>query len=439
MPLFLTIWIARASKLASRLLGRGAGSALPGLVAERLDSAILTKLAQNLKGTVLITGTNGKTSTTHMLVSTLEAAGQSVVTNPSGSNLTRGLIAGLIDRADWLGRVPHQLAVFEVDEAATPAAIQALRPRLVLVLNLFRDQLDRYGELDSIAKALSRSMEQSNATVLLNADDPLVVSLGDQLPAERVRYFGMEAAEQRRLPHDWAADSDRCTVCGEALEYSINFFSHIGHWHCRQGHTRRPQPQLSGRLTGDRLELSDGRKLQLALPGLYNAYNALAVASAAQFLEIDPALVIRVLSETKAVFGRAETFQYQGRQLTLLLIKNPTGFNQVIQTFLQQPVGALMIAINDNFADGRDVSWLWDVAFEELPPAQPIIASGVRASDLALRLKYADRVAQVEPDLVKAVQQALKGLPAGGSLYILPTYTAMLQLRQGLKLPRFQA
>jgi lipid II isoglutaminyl synthase (glutamine-hydrolysing) len=290
------------------------------------------------------------------------------------------------------------------------------------VLNLFRDQLDRYGELDSTALLIGRAIANLDADIWLNADDPLVASLAEYVKAGRVHYFGVSDAPVRRLKHDWAADSDRCPKCGEALDYSVNYFSHIGHYSCPEGHFERPKPQI---------EIKTEAK-----GGLYNAYNQLAAVAAAGSLGVSAPEAGADLQQS--VFGRQETFEYKGRQLTLLLIKNPTGFNQVIQTFLTDKPGPMMIAVNDNFADGRDVSWLWDVAFEETGEGE-LVASGIRAKDLALRLKYADRRSDVEEDLLEGVERLLDIVPTGGSAYILPTYTAMLQLRDKLKLQRFEA
>lgn len=422
MRFLLAITVARIASAATRLLGRGGGSALPGLVAERLDPAVLAKLARFHSGSVVVTGTNGKTSTTHMLAGILRDGGKRVITNSSGSNLTRGIVSALIGQANWRGRVKADWGVFEVDEATMPAACLALTPKVVVVLNLFRDQLDRYGELDTTARLIGGAIAPLEADIWLNADDPLVAHLASAVKLGQVRYFGVSDAPVQRLAHDWAADSNRCPKCGEALDYSVNYFSHIGHYSCANGHFERPKPQM---------EIKTDAK-----GGLYNAYNQLAAVAAAGSLGVPAPEAGADLR--RDVFGRQETFGYKGRQLTLLLIKNPTGFNQVIQTFLTDKPGPMMIAVNDNFADGRDVSWLWDVAFEEIGEAQ-FVASGIRAADLALRLKYADRPASVQEDLMDGVDRLLEQVPEGGSAYILPTYTAMLELRNRLKLKRFQA
>jgi lipid II isoglutaminyl synthase (glutamine-hydrolysing) len=454
MPLPLTIFIARAASRLSRWFGRGGGSALPGLIAERLDPDSLHKLAGHLPKVVVITGTNGKTTATKMLVEILRQEGRQVLSNESGSNLTRGLLSSLVNQASLSGNLPAETGVFEVDEATMPAACAALRPDLVVVMNLFRDQLDRYGELDTTAAMVGRGLSQLNlgATIILNADDPLVASLSKYAPAGvEVMYFGVEDSKLERLPHDFAADSTSCPNDGHSLIYSKNFFGHMGHYDCPEGDFGRPVPsfalieagsgtKVKQALAGNQAEPNEVA-LRLPLPGLYNAYNALAVLGAALSLGISIKTASRALERVTAAFGRVERVQYRGRQLCLLLIKNPTGFNQVIQTFFSAAAALpnIMIAINDNFADGRDVSWLWDVGFEELKVRQPVIASGIRATDLAVRLKYAEIKTKVAPDLQRAVDELLTGIPEGETAYILPTYTAMLELRRVLGLKRFSA
>jgi UDP-N-acetylmuramyl tripeptide synthase len=249
MPLFATLLVGKAVLYLSRLTGRG-GSALPGLIAERLDRKILAKLGGRLGEVILITGTNGKTTTTKMLVTMIRDCGRPVITNRTGSNLSRGLVSTLVERTSLMGRPKSSLGVFEVDEATLPAAVEALKPSAVVVLNLFRDQLDRYGELDAIAAKMKRSLYKHRPLLILNADDPLVASLGLEID-KRVRYFGIESAPVKKLDHDQASDSDHCPLCGEALNYRTRFFSHIGHYVCPSGHFMRPKPDLSAKVELD--------------------------------------------------------------------------------------------------------------------------------------------------------------------------------------------
>ncbi len=434
MPLLLTLSLSKTALKLSRWLGRGGGSALPGLIAEKIDPGTARKLAQNLRqGSILVTGTNGKTTTTKMLLDILEAGGKRVVTNRSGSNLSRGILSSLIEHANLNGSIDADLGLFEVDEASLPAVARATDPKVIVVLNLFRDQLDRYGELDSTAKLIGDVLAASKADIFLNADDPLVASLSRYVKNQvRVHFFGVEAANSTKLAHDMASDSNHCPYDGHSLEYSANFFGHIGHYRCPLGDFKRPKPATSiqSYMEGREFEVG-GQSITLPLPGLYNAYNALAAIAVGLHAGIGPQKIATAIEQTEAAFGRVEKLELDGREVYLLLIKNPTGFNQVIQTFLLGKPGALMIAINDNFADGRDVSWLWDVAVEELSSTEhTIVASGIRAADMALRLKYAGLDAAIDSNLKAGLAHVLRASKPGETVYILPTYTAMLELRE---------
>jgi UDP-N-acetylmuramyl tripeptide synthase len=445
MPPLATIAISKLVLKTSRALGRGGGSALPGLLAERVDPGIGHQLARRLpQGSIVITGTNGKTTTVKMLAQVLEDAGEKLVTNRAGSNLSRGVVSALVEHIGSDGRFRQSMGLFEVDEAAMPAVSAMLQPKAIMVLNLFRDQLDRYGELDTTAAKLGKAIAASDAIIYLNADDPLVASLASYAKPERVRFFGVDDVPTTKLMHDVTADSINCPVCGRALRYSRNFFGHIGHYACPEGHFERPHPSVTAdaiTLGADdssfRLNLAghDALKVSLHLPGLYNIYNALAAASLAVDQGLAPTQIAQSLERAEAAFGRVEKLQIKGRTLYLLLVKNPTGFNQIIQTFLlQEKQQNLLMVINDNFADGRDISWLWDVAFEEMLPQQHRIdVSGLRATDMALRLKYAGiPTAGMEKGLKTALNQFIAQVPEGGTGYIIPTYTAMLALRRRL-------
>jgi len=446
MPVFITIALAKLILTLSRLLGRGGGSALPGLVAERIDPAIGHKLARRLRdGSIIVTGTNGKTTTVKVLSKLLSDAGEVLVVNRAGSNLSRGVVSALIEHVGWSGRFRQNRGLFEVDEAAMATVAAMLQPKAIMVLNLFRDQLDRYGELDSTAQLLGKGIAATTAQLYLNADDPLVASLATYAQPSQVIYFGIDAVPTTKLASDVTADSNNCPVCGRALHYSRNFFGHIGHYSCPEGHFKRPQPSYSankvvlepevGQFTL-RTKDHDPLPLTIHLPGLYNVYNALAAASIAVGMGVtSPANIAQSLEGVEGAFGRVEKLAIKGRTLYLLLVKNPTGFNQIIQTFLlHEKQQNLLICINDNFADGRDVSWLWDVAFEELQPQSHSIAvAGLRATDMALRLKYADMpTSSITPNAKKALNQFIAQLPAGGTGYIIPTYTAMLAVRKQL-------
>ncbi len=437
MPLLLTLLIAKLIQKLSRLI-YGGGGALPGLVALKLQPELLSKLAPGFDQIVLVTGTNGKTTATKMIASVLAAEGKKVVVNKTGSNLARGIASGLIEAVSWSGRLPGEIGLFEVDEGAFPQVAAQLNPALVVVLNLFRDQLDRYGELDTTARKIGEALAKLDATVYLNADDPLVTQLSDYLgEGSGPVYFGVDDYPAKRLSEDEAADAQACPVCARPLAYTLNFYGQIGHWRCPDGHIKRPEPQVAIKKVRSGVNSFEVRaweqlvEVKLSLPGLYNAYNALAALSVLAGLGILLTQAAKQLGESQAAFGRVEHFEFNGRHFYLLLVKNPAGFNQLIQTFLMKEPAPLLIAINDNLADGRDVSWLWDVAFEEVQASgHEVLASGVRASDLALRLKYAAIPAAVEGDLAKAWQRFVRQVPVAGTGYILPTYTAMTSLRK---------
>jgi UDP-N-acetylmuramyl tripeptide synthase len=447
------LWAGKAVHAGLRVAGRG-GTVLPGLVAQRLDSDLARRLTARLPhGVVLLAGTNGKTTTARMLALALECAGLRVVHNREGANLLSGVSSRLVQAASLSGRLAADVAVMEIDEAAFPQAVRALAPRTVVLHNLFRDQLDRYGEVDAIARrwwealgALPRS-----AVAVINADDPRLFALARALPSgARVLFYSVRDPRHslERLPH--AVDSANCPCCGNPLAYEQLYLSHLGTYRCVQCSFAAPQPQVVARwieldgIDGVALAIEHGGEtvpLRLNVPGLYNAYNALAAVSAALACGIALTQATAALQGFRAAFGRAERLEHLDRQVAIFLVKNPVGFNEVLRTLfppgtdLQTAPGArLLIAINDLDADGRDVSWLWDVDFEALPErVEWVTVSGIRAHDMALRLKYAglplERV-HLELDLERALDYALEHTPPGKLLCILPTYTAMLALRR---------
>lgn len=441
MPTIIVIWIAKLVDWLTQVSGRGEGGALPGLVAERLRPNILQQLGRQLSlGSVLITGTNGKTTTTRMVAAALGDDHGRLLVNRAGSNLSRGLVSYFVKASSWTGRIQADLAVLEVDEAAFPEVYKALSPKAVLVLNLFRDQLDRYGELNTLADKLKTALAGSGTKLVLNADDPLVAWLGTDQQA--VSYFGMAAAPVTKLPHDFAADSNTCPVCDQALNYDHSYYAHIGRYHCVACNFKQPRLDVVANATKVGLEAGAMKvevggstgEIKLTLPGLYNLYNALAAVALTVQLGVKLDTAIDRITSMPAAFGRAEVVELSGRKLQLLLVKNPTGFNQVIQTYqLQTTKQPLMIALNDLIADGRDVSWIWDVAFEDLDHNDPIVAAGSRCYDLALRLKYAQLQSGPQPSLSSAIIEFVSKIPEGGTGLILPTYTAMLETRKLLR------
>ncbi len=447
----LALWAGKATAMLSRGLRRGGGTTLPGDVARLLDPGILARLAARLtEGAIVVTGTNGKTTTGALMRHILQRSGLPVVSNRAGANLIFGVTAAVLDSAGWTGRTRARAGLFEIDEASLPQVVAEVRPRVVVVLNLFRDQLDRYGELEHTAAVIGRALRELPATsrAVLNADDPMVAALGQELGG-RARYFGLDdpAVARPALPH--AADAKFCPRCGTALAFSRVYLGHAGLYRCPRGDFERPTPGLRGqalRMAGmERLELgiANGSPLDAAVPlaGVYNAYNVLAALAGVEAFGVPLVQAGAALADFKPAFGRMERIELQGRVAYVLLAKNPTGFNEVLRTAIDVGRGRhFLIAINDRVADGQDVSWLWDVDFELLrPPAERIVVAGDRARDMAIRLKYA----QVPREAVTVIpggrahwaqawDAALAATPTGDALFVLPTYTAMLELRRVL-------
>jgi UDP-N-acetylmuramyl tripeptide synthase len=466
----------KAAGMASRVFGMGGGTTLPGVVARRIAPDALRRISAALPaGVALVGGTNGKTTTTRMIATILADDGRLVLHNRAGANLVSGLTATALAGSTLTGRARADMGLFETDEAALPDALDETQPRLVLLHNLFRDQLDRYGEVDTIAGRWRAALERlpADATVLLNADDPAVAALGEGLAA-RAYYYGLEDRRHAAGAATHIADSQFCRRCGAPYRYDAIFYAHIGHYECERCGQRRPTPDF--RL--ERLELAgtDGARLfisfpsvaasaesvrgyleiSLPLPGLYNAINALAATAAALLLGVVPARVRDTLERFSAAFGRIERVDAGGKPLLLALIKNPVGASETVRMLttddrrpttddrqalyggpsVAAPGLDLLVAINDRYADGTDVSWLWDADFERLAGrVARAVVGGTRAADMAVRLKYAgvepERIV-VEPELARALDAALAQLPQGATLYTLPTYTAMLELRAEL-------
>lgn len=449
---WLALWTGKAVIVASRRLGRG-GSTFPGRVVARIDPHLLRKLAAaHPKGNILITGTNGKTTTSRMLASILGQAGLRLSHNRAGANLIPGITTAFVE-----ARGRRDMGLAEVDEATVPRAAREIAPRLFVVTNFFRDQLDRYGELqhsvDLVRRGLDEVRPRSRAGgahapgLVLNADDPLVAYLAGAGGREAI-YYGVAPGAIREAPAgEQAADARHCPRCGQPLKYDVTFYAHLGHYRCPACGLARPKPQVV--LAGAVPEGSDGWQVRITtpagevgahipVPGVYNLYNALAAAAAAYALGLPLAATGQGLETFAAGFGRLEDVMVRGRRLRLALVKNPTGFNQVLRTMLEDGDTArrLVIAINDRAADGKDISWLWDVDFEILTPRAAAFAavtvSGLRAEEMALRLKYAgfpQDLVRVERDLSRALSQAADAAPEGAHLWVMPTYTALLEMR----------
>ena len=443
-----SVWAAKGTAFASRALGRGGGTAASGLVGAWLQPRLIGELASQLgHGSVIVTGTNGKTTTSLLLSDTARAAGLKPLANASGSNLVRGLASTLALATGpdgQLSEAAERLGVFEVDEATVPLVLRDIHPRAIVFTNLFRDQLDRYGEVAAVA-ALWREMLKSAPAELhlvLNADDPSVASLGEG--REHVTFFGVEDRKLDRGAPDHASDALSC-VCGERLEYSVAFFGHVGHWRCPSCQRARPKPEVAARL----INLKDGRNarfqlavgdehkgmVDLGIGGLYNVYNALASAAGAHALGLPASASIEAIEGVAAAFGRQEAFEVDGRRVEVFLGKNPAGLNQVLSTLLLDASRrTALFVLNDGIADGRDISWVWDADFEmAADKLAHVVTSGTRAAEMALRLKYAEwdeKTLEVDPQIARALERAIALTAPGDCLTVVPTYTAMLTVRE---------
>jgi UDP-N-acetylmuramyl tripeptide synthase len=440
---------ARAAGAASRRSGRG-GTSLPGKLLLRLAPDAVGRLAARLPhGNAVISATNGKTTTAAMVASILERGGHRLVHNRAGANMAGGIAGTLLEAAGRGGTMTGDMGLFEIDEFWLDRLVPQLHPRALLLANLFRDQLDRYGELETIADRWADVVAGAqDTTLVLNADDPLVADLGrERVGTGGVVLFGVEDPAMALAGMAHAADSKHCRRCGAPYRYDHVFLGHLGHYHCDSCGATRPAPQVAAErvvldgLRGARMTVrlpTGSVDVRLPLPGLYNVYNALAAAALATALGAGPQDIAAGLEEVAAAFGRAETVSIDGHDLLLLLVKNPAGANEVLRTLaLEDGQHDLLAVLNDHTADGRDVSWIWDADFETLATRlRRVTCSGTRAPEMALRLKYAgvpeDRLV-VEPDLAAGLDRALASVPADpGRLVAIPTYTAMLELRREL-------
>jgi len=427
---------ARAVGRLSRAAGRGGGTTLPGKLLWKLDPAAVDALAARLPlGVVLQSGTNGKTTTTAMAARILGAE-HPLAWNRAGANLLSGIASALLT-ADGA-----RLGLFEVDEAALPEAIRRTRPRVVGLANLFRDQLDRYGELELVAERWRDAVAAipSETRLVLNADDPVVADLAGERVS--VLRYGLDDRRHARPSLQHAADSKYCLRCGAPYVYEAAYVGHLGDYRCEAcGHARPPldvaarEIELHG-LQSSRFTLGTVQgqiDVELALPGLYNVYNATAAAALSLAAGASLESVRAGLEGFSAAFGRFERIAVGSRTLVMLLIKNPAGANEALHTLETGVPPVLVVALNDAIADGRDVSWIWDVDFEPLlPHAQHVVATGERAAELGLRLLYGglprERL-EVVPALERALDRGVELTEAGDELVVLPTYTAMLALR----------
>lgn len=414
MPKRHATLIGKAVKSIMKL--RGGGSALPGLIVERINpNFIKDSLAGLSEGVVIISGTNGKTTTTKMVVELLESQGLKVFTNRTGSNFTRGVAAALLSEVDSRGRLDADIAVLELDEAHAVHFVRAIQPRYSLLLNVMRDQLDRFGEIDKTAELLRVIAEATSQKIVVNREDPRLLKLGASLPPEKVAYFGLDPGLRATFPTD---DDMRSPAATKSVILAPRAISTLDSFDGTRANFTLSDRSLSA---------------NLKLEGIYNVYNAAAalglVLTVVESVDFDR--LQQALAGITPAFGRGESIMVDGQPVELVLVKNPAGFRLGLKSFPPEDY-ATMIAVNDNYADGRDMSWLWDVDFDSLRKTGVSAVTGVRAYDMALRLQYEEvEVSAVDTDLKKSLKNFLK-LGKNKPKRIYCTYTAMLALRREL-------
>jgi UDP-N-acetylmuramyl tripeptide synthase len=447
------IFTIAASKLLIKVcrLAKLGGTTLPGKLARKLYPDILKVIAKDFK-TIMVTGTNGKTTTTRIIGQILKENNIDYITNKSGANLVAGIITTFINAVNLHGKCAASTALIEIDEAAFNVISDYLEPDILVVTNFFRDQLDRYGELYNTLRGVQSGIQKTGKTKLvLNADDSLCASLGRTSDRE-VIYYGLLSCACDYTEEVTNTDAMYCLYCKTRYDYSYHVYGHLGGFRCPNCGYEQPMPtvacikiqELASTYSDIRFNISGSDvnyEARINLPGLYNVYNALAAAACGHMLGLPVANTIKAMGTFECGFGRMETIKTEGKNIKIILVKNPTGFNQVL-SFLQTEENSMQIAflINDKLADGTDISWLWDVDFEKLQNIQDkldnIYTSGIRAEDMAVRLKYAgvstDKISIIK-DYKELINTGLGRTPEGGSFYILPSYTALLEMRSILR------
>ena len=455
LRLTFTIIITKLLVFILRVFKSG-GTTLPGKIARKLYPDVIKVISKDFK-IIMVTGTNGKTTTTRIIGEILKVNGRDYITNKSGANLFGGIVTTFIDSVDLSGRGKAPIALIEVDEAAFNVVSDYIVPDVLVVTNFFRDQLDRYGELYSTLNNVKSGIQKSNKTkLILNADDSLCASLGKDTDKE-VTYYGFSNEAYHAKEKLVNTDAMFCIYCKTRYEYESHVYGHLGSFSCSSCGYHRPQTritceqvqELNSSYSNVLFSIASDKSPQenkvlqakINLPGLYNIYNALAAAACGTVLDLPSENLIEALENFECGFGRMETITTHGKTIKVILVKNPTGFNQVLSFLLTENKNMqIAFLINDKLADGTDISWLWDVDFEKLEESQSIIdnfyVSGLRAEDMAVRLKYAGIYSSkihIVKDYEELLAKGLSNTEDGHSFYILPTYTAMLDMRKLLK------
>lgn len=452
MSEILAVIAGKLSTSAIKLLGLGLASNLPGKVSRKISPSVLSHLAsQSRKGVLAVSGTNGKSTSSGLIAAIFEAADLKIVHNRQGANLLTGITATVVNSSSWAGSLDADYCLFEIDEAALPLVAKEVKISTIVVTNLFRDQLDRFGELDTTARLISSGIAVNMSSTILNADDPNVAQMVPE--AERL-FYGIKNIVDENVGSNLApglageantTELSYCPKCSAEYKYSTLFYGQLGHYYCPDCKNSRPEPEVYAEnvrvsATGSEFLLhfkDQSIDIKLALPGTFNVYNALAAAALCFKLNIPIGAIKTGLCSYSTLFGRSERVVLNGKAILLQLIKNPAGASQALQAAARDPKGKFLIALNDNYADGRDVSWIWDADFEQLAVCEgPFVVSGQRCYDLQLRLKYAGIAPEkitVEPSLDRALDLGLELCSTNEMLWLLPTYTCLLDLQKIFK------
>lgn len=422
-----------------KALGRQ-GTVLPGRIARRIDPDILHKLSKNItEEIIVVTGTNGKTTTSNMIAQILKEKGYMVVHNRAGANMLTGITTAFIESTDIRGKKKYHYAILETDEANVPLLLKEVRPRLLLVTNFFRDQLDRYGELDNTINMIKESIKGTSIELVLNADDPLVAHLSHDTGLD-AWYYGFADTEYDTLKSSESREGRYCVFCGNEISYRSYHYAQLGNFYCTKCGQHNPEPNFIARdlamNQGLKFRIND-MQIESSYHGFYNAYNILAAVSVGKILGIENEVTERAIKSYMPRAGRMEKFIIDDKQTILILVKNPTGLNQTLNTLRHDNRSKnVFFALNDNAADGRDISWIWDADMEIVNEIdyRIIVCSGQRSGDIAVRMKYCgadERLIIIKTPLEEGIKEALKG--EGEVTYILSTYTALFACQKILR------
>ena len=429
------ILICKLISIISKNLNLGNGSTWPGHIALKINKNFIKELIDSNRQlkVIIIAGTNGKTTTSSLIANIISDNGSKVLQNMSGANLLNGIASTLLLNSNINGEISAKFAIFEIDENYLSIILQFIIPHQLIFLNLFRDQLDRYGEVNSIAKKWSTTLENisSNTKIILNADDPRIAWLGMSIfiknhaindkSEKKIFYFGLDNPKLSIDLLQHASDSTYCPRCETKLNYKTIYYSHIGNWNCSKCNLKRP-------------DLDTSTSLIYPLNGIYNQYNTNAAVLSAKILGIESKKINSTLKKFKPAFGRQEVIIIEGKKIQLFLSKNPTSMNQSLSTIRDLGGKHILFVLNNQIPDGRDISWIWDVDFEiYLNDSMNIYTSGDRCYDMSLRLKYLQpNIGNIitNKNIKNTIKILLNKIPDNEIIYILPTYSAMLEVRK---------